>query len=444
MIKKGIIVGININNKNNFDESMEELKNLCLACKIETVGQIKQNSKKVNSTFYMGSGKIDELKNLVEENNADIVIFNNELSASQVKNIEEEINCNVIDRTALILDIFANRAKTRESKLQVEVAKLQYELPRLVGSNEDLGRQSGGVGTKNRGAGETKLELDRRRIEDKIANLNKELEVLKNQREVQKSKRKKSNIPNVALAGYTNAGKSSVMNALVEKFINDEDKKVFEKNMLFATLETYVRNIKLDNNKSFLLSDTVGFVGDLPHSLVKAFRSTLEEVCDADLLLHVIDISNPNYENHINVTNETLNQIGADNIPVIYVYNKVDLMELDTFNIEGMLVSAKKYIGIEELLESICKNIFYIYGFLLCHSGDVIAEVMDGFQRRRRAEPCVEEDVLRGDSCRLDLLQQIEDDGWRFHLRELALLSAVASCIDGCAGLIEPVLFLRG
>ena len=260
MIKKGIIVGININNKNNFDESMEELKNLCLACQIETVGQIKQNSKKVNSTFYMGSGKIDELKKLVEENNADIVIFNNELSASQVKNIEEEINCNVIDRTALILDIFANRAKTRESKLQVEVAKLQYELPRLVGSNEDLGRQSGGVGTKNRGAGETKLELDRRRIEDKIANLNKELEVLKNQREVQKSKRKKSNIPNVALVGYTNAGKSSVMNALVEKFINDEDKKVFEKNMLFATLETYVRNIKLDNNKSFLLSDTVGFV----------------------------------------------------------------------------------------------------------------------------------------------------------------------------------------
>ena len=286
MIKKGIIVGININNKNNFDESMEELKNLCLACQIETVGQIKQNSKKVNSTFYMGSGKIDELKKLVEENNADIVIFNNELSASQVKNIEEEINCNVIDRTALILDIFANRAKTRESKLQVEVAKLQYELPRLVGSNEDLGRQSGGVGTKNRGAGETKLELDRRRIEDKIANLNKELEVLKNQREVQKSKRKKSNIPNVALVGYTNAGKSSVMNALVEKFINDEDKKVFEKNMLFATLETYVRNIKLDNNKSFLLSDTVGFVGDLPHSLVKAFRSTLEEVCAAHQFLH--------------------------------------------------------------------------------------------------------------------------------------------------------------
>ena len=361
MIKKGIIVGININNKNNFDESMEELKNLCLACKIETVGQIKQNSKKVNSTFYMGSGKIDELKNLVEENNADIVIFNNELSASQVKNIEEEINCNVIDRTALILDIFANRAKTRESKLQVEVAKLQYELPRLVGSNEDLGRQSGGVGTKNRGAGETKLELDRRRIEDRIASLNKELEILKYQRNTQKNKRKKSSIPNVALVGYTNAGKSSVMNVLVEKFINKEDKKVFEKNMLFATLETYVRNIKLHNNKSFLLYDTVGFVGDLPHNLVKAFRSTLEEVCDADLLVHIIDISNPNYKNQIDVTNETLSQIGADNIPMIYVYNKIDLIDLDKLDNNKILISAKRDIGIDRLIESICEKVFEDY-----------------------------------------------------------------------------------
>ena len=361
MIKKGIIVGININNKNNFDESMEELKNLCLACKIETVGQIKQNSKKVNSTFYMGSGKIDELKNLVEENNADIVIFNNELSASQVKNIEEEINCNVIDRTALILDIFANRAKTRESKLQVEVAKLQYELPRLVGSNEDLGRQSGGVGTKNRGAGETKLELDRRRIEDRIASLNKELEILKYQRNTQKNKRKKSNIPNVALVGYTNAGKSSVMNVLVENFINKEDKKVFEKNMLFATLETYVRNIKLHNNKSFLLYDTVGFVGDLPHNLVKAFRSTLEEVCDADLLVHIIDISNPNYKNQIDVTNETLSQIGADNIPMIYVYNKIDLIDLDKLDNNKILISAKRDIGIDRLIESICEKVFEDY-----------------------------------------------------------------------------------
>lgn len=361
MRKRGIIVGININNKNNFEESIIELKNLCIACDIEIVGEMEQNLKKINPTFYMGSGKIEELQDLIEKTNAEIIVFNNELSASQIKNIEEEVKCNVIDRTALILDIFANRAKTREAKLQVEVARLQYELPRLIGANENLGRQSGGVGTKNRGAGETKLELDRRRIEDRIASLNKELEILKYQRNTQKNKRKKSNIPNVALVGYTNAGKSSVMNVLVENFINKEDKKVFEKNMLFATLETYVRNIKLHNNKSFLLYDTVGFVGDLPHNLVKAFRSTLEEVCDADLLVHIIDISNPNYKNQIDVTNETLSQIGADNIPMIYVYNKIDLIDLDKLDNNKILISAKRDIGIDRLIESICEKVFEDY-----------------------------------------------------------------------------------
>ena len=361
MRKRGIIVGININNKNNFEESIIELKNLCIACDIEIVGEMEQNLKKINPTFYMGSGKIEELQDLIEKTNAEIIVFNNELSASQIKNIEEEVKCNVIDRTALILDIFANRAKTREAKLQVEVARLQYELPRLIGANENLGRQSGGVGTKNRGAGETKLELDRRRIEDRIASLNKELEILKYQRNTQKNKRKKSSIPNVALVGYTNAGKSSVMNVLVEKFINKEDKKVFEKNMLFATLETYVRNIKLHNNKSFLLYDTVGFVGDLPHNLVKAFRSTLEEVCDADLLVHIIDISNPNYKNQIDVTNETLSQIGADNIPMIYVYNKIDLIDLDKLDNNKILISAKRDIGIDRLIESICEKVFENY-----------------------------------------------------------------------------------
>ena len=361
MRKRVIIVGININNKNNFEESIIELKNLCIACDMEVVGKVEQNLKKINPTFYMGSGKIEELQDLIEKTNAEIIVFNNELSASQIKNIEEEVKCNVIDRTALILDIFANRAKTREAKLQVEVARLQYELPRLIGANENLGRQSGGVGTKNRGAGETKLELDRRRIEDRIASLNKELEILKYQRNTQKNKRKKYNIPNVALVGYTNAGKSSVMNVLVENFINKEDKKVFEKNMLFATLETYVRNIKLHNNKSFLLYDTVGFVGDLPHNLVKAFRSTLEEVCDADLLVHIIDISNPNYKNQIDVTNETLSQIGADNIPMIYVYNKIDLIDLDKLDNNKILISAKRDIGIDRLIESICEKVFEDY-----------------------------------------------------------------------------------
>ncbi len=222
-------------------------------------------------------------------------------------------------------------------------------LPRLVGSNENLGRQSGGVGTKNRGSGEKKLELDRRRIEEKITFLNRELDDLKFQRETQRSMRRKSNLPNVALVGYTNAGKSSIMNKLVDIFKNSEEKKVFEKNMLFATLETSVRNIILANNKEFLLSDTVGFVSNLPHDLVKAFRSTLEEACEADVLLHVIDISNPSYKNHIKVTEDTLKQIGADGIPMIHVYNKIDLIDvevldeiLDSIDKEGLFVSLKK------------------------------------------------------------------------------------------------------
>lgn len=360
-MQKGIIVGVNINNKEDFEESMIELKNLCFACDVEVVGEMEQNSKQVNSTYYIGSGKVYELANIIESLEAEIVIFNNELSASQLRNIEKILKCTVIDRTTLILEIFAQRAKTREAKLQVEVARLKYALPRLIGSNLSLGRQSGGVGTKNKGVGETKLELDRRRIEDKIAVLNKELETLKYQRTTQRNKRKKSSIPNIALVGYTNAGKSSVMNAMVDRFMENEDKKVFEKNMLFATLETSVRSIKLEDNKRFLLSDTVGFVSDLPHDLVKAFRSTLEEVCEADLLIHVVDVSNPNYENHIDVTNETLKQIGAEDVPMIYAYNKVDLIDLYGKSDNGVYISAKCNIGIDKLIESICDKVFKDY-----------------------------------------------------------------------------------
>lgn len=358
MNQKGIIVGLNLNNRNNFEESMVELENLSLACDIHIVGKITQNARKVNSAYYIGNGKMEELVELISEENADIVIFNNELSGSQLRNIEEKVQCRVADRTALILDIFAERAKTREAKLQVEVAWLQYELPRLVGSNENLGRQSGGVGTKNRGAGEKKIELDRRKIEERIAALNKELEILKGQRTTQRKERKESNIPNVALVGYTNAGKSSIMNAMVDQFQNRDNKKVFEKDMLFATLETSVRHIKVSGNKSFLLSDTVGFVSDLPHNLVKAFRSTLEEVCEADLLIHVVDISNPHYEAQIDVTKETLKQIGADHIPVIYAYNKIDLVDETLEQKDGIYISAKKNIDIDKLIDRICGKVF--------------------------------------------------------------------------------------
>lgn len=361
MERKGIVVGININNENGFEESMVELKNLCMACDIEAIGELVQNSKQINKAHYIGSGKLDELKSLVNSEEVDIVIFNNELSSSQLRNIEKAIECEVIDRTALILSIFAERAKTREAKLQVEVARLQYLLPRLIGANENLGRQSGGVGTKNKGAGEKKLELDRRKIEAKIAALNKELEELKHQRETQRNLRRKSSLPQIALVGYTNAGKSSIMNSMIDTFKDSEEKKVFEKDMLFATLETSIRSIKLDDNKKFLLSDTVGFVSNLPHNLIKAFRSTLEEVCEADLLLHVVDISNPDYKHHLKVTNETLKEIGAESVPMIYVYNKIDLVDYYLTEKNGVYISAKKNLGIDKLVETISNKVFNNY-----------------------------------------------------------------------------------
>lgn len=364
MNKRGIIVGLNKDNQVDYTESMVELENLCEACDIQVVAHMVQNAKKINAKYYIGSGKLEELAYLRAVQEIDIVVFNNELSASQIKNIENEIGCRVIDRTVLILDIFGERAKTREAKLQVEIASLEYALPRLIGANENLGRQGGGVGTKNKGAGEKKLELDRRQVEEKIAALNKELEKLKGQRTTQRNKRRKSHLPTVALVGYTNAGKSTIMNRLVSQFNKGEEKLVFEKNMLFATLETSVRSIKLPDHRTFLLSDTVGFVSNLPHHLVKAFRSTLEEVCEADLLIHVVDLSSPHYKKQIEVTNETLKQIGAEHVPMIYVYNKVDLideLEMDSIEQEGIKISAKQNRGMEALIETICEEIFAEY-----------------------------------------------------------------------------------
>jgi len=400
MERKGIVVGINTNNENGFEESMVELKNLCMACDIEAMGELVQNSKQINKAHYIGSGKLDELKSLVNSEEVDIVIFNNELSSSQLRNIEKAIECEVIDRTALILSIFAERAKTREAKLQVEVARLQYLLPRLIGANENLGRQSGGVGTKNKGAGEKKLELDRRKIEAKITALNKELEELKHQRETQRNLRRKSSVPQIALVGYTNAGKSSIMNSMIDTFKDSEEKKVFEKDMLFATLETSIRSIKLDDNKKFLLSDTVGFVSNLPHNLIKAFRSTLEEVCEADLLLHVVDISNPDYKHHLKVTNETLKEIGAESVPMIYVYNKIDLVDDYLTEKNGVYISAKKNLGIDKLVETISTKVFNNYincnmfipydkGNLLSYLNDN-ARVIDRKYRNDGAELSIE------------------------------------------------------
>lgn len=364
--QKAILVGVNLNHQEDFEYSMEELANLAEACDIEVVGTLAQNLLKINTSHYIGTGKLTEVRALLEAHEGNHVIFNDELSPSQIRNLEADLECKVIDRTVLILDIFAQRAKTREAQLQVEVAQLKYMLPRLVGLRESLGRQSGGVGTKNRGAGETRLELDRRRIEEKITVLSKELELLVAHRQTQRKQRKKNELPVVSLVGYTNAGKSTIMNALMELYNPSQEKLVLEKDMLFATLETSVRSIPLQDNKAFLLTDTVGFVSKLPHHLIKAFRSTLEEVAEADLLIHVVDYSNPEYERLIEITNQTLKEIGIKDIPTIYAYNKSDLTDQAIPEVRGDIVymAAKPRFGIQELVSEIRSRIFKDY--VLC------------------------------------------------------------------------------
>lgn len=363
--ERAILVGVNLKNDEHFDYTMEELANLADALNVEVVGVVTQNLERVTSSHYVGTGKIEEIKAFYEEADANLVIFNDELSPSQIRNLERDLECKVIDRTMLILDIFSRRAKTREAQLQVELAQLQYMLPRLVGLHASLSRQGGGTGGgfKNRGAGETKLELDRRKIEDQIAKIKRDLEQVKESRETQRKQRRKNEVPVVSIVGYTNAGKSTLMNKVLEYVGQEENKQVFEKDMLFATLETSVRNIELPDNKSFLLTDTVGFVSKLPHHLVKAFRSTLEEAKDADLLLHVVDVSNKEYKFMMDVTNETLLEIGVENVPTLHVYNKSDLANLNYPLVSGdnIWISAKSGEGINLLLERIKKEIFSDY-----------------------------------------------------------------------------------
>ena len=361
--ERALLVGVNINDDEYFFKEVNELRELAKACNMEPVELVVQNLSSINSAFYVGVGKLDEIKDKIKELDIDIVIFNNELTPSQLKNIEQKLDIAVLDKTALILEIFNIRAKTKEAKLQVEVARLKYMLPRLVGLHKALGRQGGGSGVSNKGSGEKKIELDRRIIEARISKLNKELEQISKTRETQSKQREKSSIPLVSMVGYTNAGKSTLLNDFVELSGEDEDKKVFEEDMLFATLETSVRKIKLKDNKEFLLSDTVGFIKSLPHELIKAFRSTLEEVKHADLLLHVIDFSDDDYEENIRVTENTLKIIGAQDIPVIYVYNKSELKKekFPVVSDNSIYISAKNKIGIYELLELINKSIFKGY-----------------------------------------------------------------------------------
>jgi len=360
-MNKAILVGVDLNHDGMIDYYMEELTNLAKARNVEVLYSITQSINKISSKFFIGSGKVLEIKTFATNLEADIVIFNVELSGSQIRNLEEEIGIRVIDRTLLILDIFASRAKTKEAMLQVEIAQLEYMLPRLTGLRESLGRQQGGIGS--RGPGEKKIELDRRRIEAERTRLKRELGDIVKARKIQRRNRLKSNIKKIAIVGYTNAGKSTLLNALIEYTHREVDKQVYVENMLFATLETSTRHIILDNNKEFTATDTVGFVSNLPHDLVESFKSTLEEITEADFLVHVVDTSNQFYEKQIDVTNNTLKDIGVRDIPTIYIYNKYDLLdeEIKPLHYPSVIVSLLDPLGVKTVMNIIERELFKDY-----------------------------------------------------------------------------------
>lgn len=355
---RAVLVGLA--REEDISYSMEELKGLAEAAGVEVLGQMIQNLERPNTATLIGKGKVDELAEMVKNMEADTVIFNDELTGMQLRNLEDAVGVRVIDRTILILDIFADRASSREGKLQVELAQLQYRMPRLTGFGKSLSRLGGGIGT--RGPGEKKLETDRRHIEKRMYDIKSELAHIKNTRGVQRAKREKSEIPVVALVGYTNSGKSALMNRLLT-ITEKEEKTVFEKNMLFATLDTQQRSVTLDTNHQFILVDTVGFVSRLPHSLVNAFKATLEEVAYADLLVHVVDASYENHDFHIEVTNKVLEEIGAGGKEKIMAFNKIDLVEdpssvIPVAGADNICISAKFNRNIEELVELIKNKIF--------------------------------------------------------------------------------------
>ncbi len=352
---EAIIVGVNYYKMAyDFEESMKELDALANACHIQVKYTVVQTLDTINVATYIGKGKVEEIKKLTDD--VDLVIFNEELTSTQVKNLSELLEIEVSDRTDLILKIFESRAKTIEAKLQVKIAKLQYLLPRLVGLNENMIGQLGGSGF--RGSGEKQIELDRRVIYRELVKAKRELKKIVVQRQTQRLKRHENEVKVVALVGYTNSGKSSLMNYFVKR--SHLNKQVFEKDMLFATLETSTRKVRLDNHKPFLLSDTVGFINQLPHFLVQAFRSTLEEVKEADLILLVVDSSSPFYLEHIETTKKVLNELEVNQNKVLYVYNKIDLNQYALIKAEEphVFVSVKEEKNMDTLMKKINQILF--------------------------------------------------------------------------------------
>lgn len=358
--EKAILVGI------QDEKSLYELRKLSEACNIEVMDEILQKKGGINGAFFVGRGKAEEISIVSQIKGANLIIFDDELTGSQVKNLEEMTGAKVIDRTTLILEIFARRAKSKESIIQVEIAQLKYRLPRLYGLGTVLSRTGGGIGT--RGPGEKKLEVDKRHIKDRIYDLNSELEKIKKNRQVQRIKRNKLNIPEISIVGYTNAGKSTLRNELCSIARPDymeQKQKVFEADMLFATLDVTTRVIKLPNGEIAAITDTVGFINKLPHDLVEAFKSTLEEVSTSDLLLLVVDASDKDAGRRIDVVNKVLGEIGVKDKKIVLVFNKMDLTQEENIKVlrdkykdmPEVEISAKKHINLEELLNVICEEL---------------------------------------------------------------------------------------
>ena len=347
----------------SFEDSIEEFKELAKAGDFVVLDILTQKKDKPENSTYLGIGKLEELKNLIEWREADLVIFDNELTGIQIRNVSAFLGVDVLDRTGLILAIFGDRAKTREGKLQVDLARLQYEKPRLIGLGNILSRS--GAGKLARGQGESQLEIDRRYINDKIIDIKRELEEVKKHRELQRKQRKRNDVPTVALVGYTNAGKSTIMNYFMDISSGEvPENKAFVKDMLFATLDPFSKKIILEDNKEFILTDTVGFVSKLPHTLVEAFKSTLEEVTEASFLVYVVDISSENYLHQLNVTKNVIEELNGEEIPYLVAYNKIDKISEEDLLKRGDIshnfvdISAITGQGIDKLISEIKKAIF--------------------------------------------------------------------------------------
>ena len=358
--EKVILVGVDTGGEESEEASLDELAELAKTAGAQVAGRLIQARENIHPGTYIGKGKMLELKDLIWETEADTVICDDELTSVQIGNLEDELSCKVIDRTLLILDIFAARAVSGEGKIQVELAQLRYRASRLSGLGRSLSRLGGGIGT--RGPGEKKLEMDRRLIRERISRLKKELRDVEKHRELIRGQRKQSGLKVAALVGYTSAGKSSIENALT-------DAGILADAMLFSTLDTTTRSLMLDNTQEILLTDTVGFIRKLPHHLVEAFKSTLEEAACADIIIHVVDASNPQMDTQMYVVYETLRQLGAEGKPVITLFNKQDLLEEPGYPRDfqadySIPTSAKTGQGLEELkkalLEIIRRDQIYI------------------------------------------------------------------------------------